>query len=60
MGNIEKMVVISNNPDMVYLLIVVLLSVFIISEIIQIFVIRARHKRLQELVRKLKKLRRHR
>ena len=60
MGNIEKMVVISNNPDMVYLLIVVLLSVFIISEVIQIFVIRARHKRLQELVRKLKKLRRHR
>lgn len=60
MGNIEKMIVISNNPDMVYLLIVVLLSVFIISEIIQIFVIRARHKRLQELVRKLKKLRRHR
>ncbi len=60
MGSIEKMVVISNNPDMVYLLIVVLLSVFIISEIVQIFVIRARHKRLQELVRKLKKLRRRR
>ncbi len=60
MGNIEKMVVISNNPDMVYLLIIVLLSVFIISEIVQIFMIRARHKRLQELVRKLKKLRRHR
>ncbi len=59
MNEIEKLVITPNNPEMVYIMLSVILVTFIVCEIIQVFVIKAKKERLLRLKKKLKKYRRH-
>ncbi len=59
MNEIEKLVITPNNPEMIYIMLSVILITFIVCEIIQVFVIKAKKERLLRLKKKLKKYRRH-